>query len=232
MTTIKAFYIKTLQDFQDRPIIRASTWTSRTIRDLRSVARHSAVLTLADRITLLFRGILAILIWLPVHMLAVPYTLILRAWQNKHHNLRTVPHLHEITPGLYLGTYQAAINENELKRHAITSVLSLVDFDVVVPKNQVVKHLCVPMRDDPDVDIRPIFKKAISFVSKALSKKRRVLVHCRMGKSRSACIMAALVQVILKISPQAAMDYVRSKRPGVSINYGFQQQLLRRLTEV
>lgn len=227
MRPIAEFYIKTLQDFQDRPIIRASTWASRTIKDLGSVTKPSAVLTLADRVVILFRGILAILIWLPVHLLAVPYTLILGAWQNKYHNLATVPHLHEITPGLYLGTYRAATNENMLKQHAITSVLSVVDFDVIVPRDQIVKHLTIPMKDDPDVDIAPVRTKAIAFVRKALAKKRKVLVHCRMGKSRSAAIMAALVQDILKIGPQAAMEYVSSKRPGIHINYGFCQQLLR-----
>lgn len=50
------FYLKGLQDFQDLPIVQASTWTFRTVRDLRSVAKKGNVLTASDRAAIFLEG--------------------------------------------------------------------------------------------------------------------------------------------------------------------------------
>jgi hypothetical protein len=67
-----------------------------------------------------------------VHLLAIPYTLAMGALKKRYPKMATVPKLHEITPGLYLGTIQAATDEKLLKQHGITYVLSVVDFEVAL----------------------------------------------------------------------------------------------------
>jgi dual specificity phosphatase 12 len=146
--------------------------------------------------------------------------------KKRNPKLATAPKLHEIIPGLYLGNVQAATDEKLLKQHGITSVLSVVTFDVAVPKH-ILHHLRISMRDAPEVDITPVIRKASGFINNALATNSKILVHCRMGKSRSATIVTAQVQKILNIGPRAAMKHVRSKRPGVNLNYGFYRQLLR-----
>jgi len=224
MTSIKEKYVKTLQDFQDRPLIKASLWTFRTIRDLRSVTKKSNVLTCSDRIVILLRGIAAILIWLPVNLIAIPYTFMLCALHKK---IVPTPQLHEIIPGLYLGTDQAAECVNTLKKHGITSVLSVIDFKVNVPTEQVSDQEHVSIEDYPHVDISPAINQAIKFVEKARKENRKVLVHCNMGKSRSASVMVGLVQNINQVDSRAALNLVRKKRSVVDINYGFKKQLQR-----
>lgn len=227
MPSIKEAYVKTLQNYQDKCLVRASIWTFRTIRDLRSLSKKSKVLTTGDRVAIFFRGMLAILIWLPVNLIAIPYILIKAAQQRKHSNPRQAKQLHEILPGLYLGTIQAAKSEAILKKHNISSVLSIIDEEIEVPKNLVSNHERISIEDFPHVDLTPAIKRAKAFYKQEKENKRNVLVHCNMGMSRSASIVTALVQKNLKIGPQKALEHVKKKRRMVDLNYGFKQQLLR-----
>lgn len=224
MTKIKNFYIKSLQNHQDRCLIRASIWTFRTIRDLRSVGIKNSVLTCADRTAIFFRGFLALLAWLPVNILAIPYTFILGAMSRKS---KAAPQLHEIVPGLFVGTDQAARSAETLKKHDITSVLSVIDFDVDVPDGQVAKKKRISIEDYPHVDISQAVRKAVKFVELSKSEGRNVLVHCNMGQSRSAGIVAGVIQNLKQVDSRTAINIVKKGRPCVHINYGFKKQLQR-----
>lgn len=227
MNAIKNSYVKSLQNYQDHGLIKASTWTFRTIRDLRSVSHESKVLTTADRAAIFFRGMVAVLAWLPVNLLAIPYTFILGAIHKNHQKPRPMPQLHEITPGLYLGSDQAAKSKTILKSKEITAVLSILDHDIKVPKSQVSQHLRLEMEDYPDVDIAPVAKRALEFVKEAQRNNQKVLVHCQMGMSRSTSIMTKLVQELSGMSPREALKHVKRQRSVVDLNYGFEQQILR-----
>lgn len=223
MDRIKDFYVKSLQDHQDHSIVQASIWTFRTIRDLRSVTKKSHVLTVSDRVKVLFRGLMAAVVWVPVNIIAIPYTFAVGKGSKKHH----VQQLHEIAPGLYLGTDQAAKSKTLLKQEGITSVLSILDTEIDVPKDQISNHLWLLMEDYPDVDIAPIVEQALKFVHEAQQNNEKVLVHCQMGMSRSASIMVSLVQKLWGMEPKEALDFVNSKRPVIDINYGFKKQIKR-----
>lgn len=227
MNAIKDSYVKSLQDYQHHGLIQASTWTFRTIRDLRSVSHESKVLTSADRAAIFFRGMLAVLAWLPVNLLAIPYTFIVGAISKNHSKPKPIRQLHEITPGLYLGSDQAAKSQAMLQKKKITAVLSILDHDIEVPKDQVSRHLRLSMEDYPDVDIAPVAEKALEFVREAQKNNQRVLVHCQMGMSRSASIMTKLVQELYGMTPEEALKQVKERRPVVDLNYGFEQQILR-----
>jgi protein-tyrosine phosphatase len=190
---------------------------------MRSVSHSSNVLTTSDRVAILFRGLGAALSWLPVNLVAIPYTLS-RSGEPAD---SAVAQLNEIVPGLYLGTDQAAQSKAMLSQHGITAVLSILDYTVNVPSDQVEKHKVISIEDYPDVDIGPATQEAIVFVTKQQAKNRNVLVHCQMGMSRSASVMVGLVQEILQLTPEEAIEHVKSKRPVIDINYGFRKQLVR-----
>lgn len=222
MNRIKEFYVKSLQNHQDHSLVQASIWSFRTVRDLRSVTKSSNVLTTADRSAILFRGVMAGLAWLPINLVAIPYIFAIGA-EKKHR----ISQLHEIAPGLYLGTEQAAKSATVLKQEGITTVLSILDAPIEVPKDQITNHLWLVMEDYPDVDIAPIVEQALKFVHEAEQNNQKVLVHCQMGMSRSASIMVSLIQELWGMTPQEAIDYVENKRPVIDINYGFKKQILR-----
>lgn len=223
MIKVKDFYVKSLQDHQDHSLVQASIWTFRTIRDLRSVPAKSKILTPAHRTAVLFRGLLAALLWFPINAVAIPYIFAMGSVNKKKFK---VQQLHEIAPGLYLGTDQAAKSATLLKQEGITTILSILDTKIEVPVEKD-KHLWLVMEDYPHVDIAPIVEQALRFVHDAHQNHERVLVHCQMGMSRSASIMVMLVQQLWGMEPQEALEYVKSKRMVVDINYGFKKQILK-----
>lgn len=222
MSKVSEYFIKSLQDHQDHSVVQASIWTFRTIGDLRSVFAKSQVLKTSDRVKILFRGFLAIAAWLPVNLVAIPYVFAMGARKNQKFQ-----QLHAITQGLYLGTEQAARSFSLLKKEGITCVLSILDAPVEVPKDQIKNHLWLVMEDSPEVDIRPIAEKALSFVREARQQNQKVLVHCKMGMSRSASVMVSLVQKLLGMKPKEALAYVSQMRPVIDLNFGFKKQILR-----
>ena len=54
----------------------------------------------------------------------------------------------------------------------------------------------------------------------------RVLVHCRAGVSRSATVCMAYIMKTLDYDLKSAYDFVKSRRPCVSPNSHFMNQLL------
>ena len=72
---------------------------------------------------------------------------------------------------------------------------SILDFDINAPVAPE-KYMRIELEDFPDVNLAPAVEKAHEFVSHWLEKGERVLVHCNMGKSRSASIMVLLVHKV------------------------------------
>jgi len=57
-------------------------------------------------------------------------------------------------------------------------------------------------------------------------KKKRVLVHCQAGISRSATLVIAYLIKHQKMNLKDAYLHVKSKRPQIGPNKGFIQQLM------
>jgi len=64
-----------------------------------------------------------------------------------------------------------------------------------------------------------------SFIEQSLQNNDSVLVHCCFGRSRSSAIIAAFLMVHHNFSFDEAYELLKSKRPTVRINDGFQEQL-------
>ncbi len=88
-----------------------------------------------------------------------------------------------------------------------------------------VHYLRVPLYDDGDANISKYFGVISAFIGSAIGKGCNVLVHCQAGISRSATAVIAYLMQSEEISYVEALDDVRSKRPIVSPNLGFSEQL-------
>jgi len=75
---------------------------------------------------------------------------------------------------------------------------------------------------DADDDATKLLFSSLSLTSKP---KRGILVHCLMGRSRSASIVIAYIMRKYRLKYPAAFSYVRAKRSVVQPNIGFVKQL-------
>lgn len=85
----------------------------------------------------------------------------------------------------------------------------------------------IPVTDEPSTKLSNHFKEALDFVRSAIVEGKNVLVHCFAGVSRSATIVIAYLLKYHKMEYNPAMALVKSKRPWINPNYGFQGQLRR-----
>jgi len=81
-----------------------------------------------------------------------------------------------IRPTLFVGSYDDAINEVELKAKGITHILSLIGNRSPV---DFVQHKIVPMHDRGRTDLKRILKQVSKFVKLGQQDGNRVLVHCQ-----------------------------------------------------
>ncbi|KAK8204167.1 protein-tyrosine phosphatase-like protein [Phyllosticta paracitricarpa] len=127
---------------------------------------------------------------------------------------------------LYIGGLFTLRRRDALESANITHVLSVLrlplDQDLFAPFRE---HMVVEVDDVDDEDLLQHFPATNRFIQRALDCGGGVLVHCAMGKSRSAtCVMAYLMHKH-HITPHEALDQVRQARALCEPNEGFMKQL-------
>ncbi|KAF1960206.1 dual specificity protein phosphatase 12 [Byssothecium circinans] len=126
---------------------------------------------------------------------------------------------------LYIGGIFTLRRRDALKNANITHVLSVLrsplDDNMFAP----FKHMTVEVDDVEDENLLEHFPETNRFIQEGLDGGGGVLVHCAMGKSRSAtCVIAYLMQKY-NVSATQALKQVRHARPIVEPNEGFMKQL-------
>ncbi|KAF2770147.1 dual specificity protein phosphatase 12 [Teratosphaeria nubilosa] len=87
------------------------------------------------------------------------------------------------------------------------------------------EHKVVEVDDVEDENLLEHFPACNSFIQDALDSGGGVLVHCAMGKSRSATITCAYLMRRYSITPDQALAQIRESRPLCEPNEGFWKQL-------
>lgn len=97
-----------------------------------------------------------------------------------------------LLPLLYLGNEGDAALPHELRHRNIKRVLN-VAFDCATQEYDAVgiKVLHLPLRDCGDEDIGSHFEKCTSWIHEGITNNEGVIIHCRLGVSRSATIAIA-----------------------------------------
>jgi protein-tyrosine phosphatase len=141
-----------------------------------------------------------------------------------------------ILPGLWLGNHDTAANTPLLKKHGITHIITAMREPTIQGKQWLVKNiesfkdsngfcrLLLPLNDRPFQNIIQYFDFATEYIRTAIDQKGAVLVHCWVGKSRSATLVAAYVMKTLKLDPIAALNFI-NERSSIFPNIGFFDQL-------
>jgi hypothetical protein len=127
-----------------------------------------------------------------------------------------------IIPYLYVGSESAVWDDYLLDRLGITHVVSLGSELGSNPKRSTLK---INLNDTAFDEFSEEFWGAIWHVRNVLNLGGSVLMHCRKGYSRSPALCVAYLMNVERMSFNAALDLVKAKRPVVSLNPGFIQQL-------
>ncbi|KAI0307006.1 protein-tyrosine phosphatase-like protein [Multifurca ochricompacta] len=149
------------------------------------------------------------------------------------HNIDTI-----IDGQLYIGNLSAA-KSLDLRRHfGITHIVSVCpDYS-----SRGSNHLIIPVQDSEYDDILIHLPNACHFMRSAMDAGGRVLVHCHMGISRSATVVAAYLMSTCHISVHKAIALIKrglyffpplrspvhlflTARPQIQPNYGFIKEL-------
>jgi protein-tyrosine phosphatase len=130
---------------------------------------------------------------------------------------RIVPHS-EIAPGLYLGRRLNAEEAEAFVR--LTGIRGVVDLAAefsAVPIFREADYLSIPVLDATTPTADQV-DRAVAWVERARAKGP-VYVHCALGQSRSATVVAAyLVAAGLAKNANDAIKMIRAVRPGVKLH--------------
>jgi predicted protein tyrosine phosphatase len=129
---------------------------------------------------------------------------------------------------LYLGDMFHAQDETALKQLGITHVLNVTNFgtDMLTPP-PFAQVLQIDITDSIVTNISTHFDQAFAFIESCEQSKGRILVHCRMGVSRSASFVIAYLMQKEKRTLKDAYLFVKRHRSIIKPNVGFVDQLRR-----
>lgn len=129
-----------------------------------------------------------------------------------------------IFPHLYLGSEWNAANLEELQRNRVSHILNMArEIDNFYPDRFIYHN--VRLWDEESAQLLPHWKETHSFVEAARAQGTRVLVHCKMGVSRSAATVVAYAMKQYGWSLEQALRHVQELRPIARPNPGFLRQL-------
>eukprot|EP00435_Cladocopium_sp_Y103_P067267 s207_g29.t1 len=142
----------------------------------------------------------------------------------------------EIIPGLWLGPFGAARDQEFLKRVHITDALVVrapeeasrfgVKDRIICPKYpDFIHYEVLECRDNPFENIIRFFPDVKQLLDGVLARGGRILVHGNAGMSRSAALVVAYVMEKFNLPSDQAHTYVLTRRHCISINEGFRNQI-------
>lgn len=153
-------------------------------------------------------------------------------------------HATEILPFLFIGSEENAHNKPELiEQIQITNILNVSarcknkyiycdnkcncmdGCKIENFENLMFNYYHIKLNDTPEQNILAHFDSTINTIEIARLSGKRILIHCRMGVSRSATIIIAYLMFLYKTDFNSAFSFVKNKRPKIEPNVGFINQL-------
>ncbi|XP_031735734.1 dual specificity phosphatase DUPD1 [Anarrhichthys ocellatus] len=141
-------------------------------------------------------------------------------------------HVNQVWPSVYIGDEKTALERPGLRDLGITHVLNaaegkwnnvLTGADYYTDVD--IQYFGVEADDKPTFNISQYFCSTTQFIHEALSHpQNKVLVHCVMGRSRSAALVLAYLIMKHSLTVVDAIEHVRQRRC-ILPNHGFLRQL-------
>ncbi|XP_056153090.1 dual specificity phosphatase 29-like isoform X2 [Lampris incognitus] len=141
-------------------------------------------------------------------------------------------HVNEVWPNVYIGDEETAKDKYNLKKLGITHILNAaegtwnsVDTGAGYYSDMDIVYYGVVAADVPTFNLSQYFSSAAQFIDETLSNpQNRLLVHCVMGRSRSATLFLSYLMICRDMTVVDAIDHVKRRRRIIP-NWGFLKQL-------
>ncbi|XP_040028462.2 protein phosphatase Slingshot homolog 3 isoform X1 [Gasterosteus aculeatus] len=125
---------------------------------------------------------------------------------------------------LYLGSEWNAANIEELQKNNVGYILNVTrEIDNFFPES--FTYMNIRVYDVEASELLPHWTDTYNFINTARQRGQAVLVHCKMGVSRSASTVIAYAMKHYHWPLDMALTYVRDRRSIVKPNDGFMKQL-------
>ena len=125
---------------------------------------------------------------------------------------------------LFLGSEWNASNLEELERNGIGHILNVTrEIDNFFPDQ--FDYLNIRVYDDEATELLKHWDRTYKYIRRALEDGSKVLVHCKMGVSRSASVVIAYAMKARHWDLPQALQHVKDRRACVKPNTSFMQQL-------
>ncbi|KOB65853.1 putative slingshot dual specificity phosphatase, partial [Operophtera brumata] len=130
----------------------------------------------------------------------------------------------EIFDHVYLGSEWNASNLEELQRNGVRHILNVTrEIDNFFPG--MFDYLNIRVYDDEKTDLLKHWDNTFKYINKARNEGSKVLVHCKMGISRSASVVIAYAMKAFNWNFDKALKHVKWKRSCIKPNTNFLNQL-------
>ncbi|XP_069703862.1 protein phosphatase Slingshot isoform X2 [Periplaneta americana] len=130
----------------------------------------------------------------------------------------------EIFDHVYLGSEWNASNLEELQKNGVHHILNVTrEIDNFFPG--MFNYLNIRVYDDERTDLLKHWDDTFKYITKARKEGSKVLVHCKMGVSRSASVVIAYAMKAYNWDFKEAFEYVKQKRTCIKPNTSFISQL-------
>ncbi|KAG8995334.1 hypothetical protein FRB94_009281 [Tulasnella sp. JGI-2019a] len=130
----------------------------------------------------------------------------------------------EIIPGLWLGDWHSAHDNESLKEDGIFYILSVMQGGALAIDPRFIRYQ-IEIEDDESSDLLIHLPPAIAFIQKARESGRSILVHCAAGISRSSSVVAAYLIFTKNMDVPTALSTIREQRRWIYPNDSFMKQL-------
>ena len=134
-------------------------------------------------------------------------------------------HPSKIFEWLYLGTFKNACNIEELNEIGITHILNCAYecHNEKLPKY--IKEMHLKISDVNHFNLLGYFEETNKFMNDCKLNGGIMLVHCKLGISRSATFIIAFLIKYYRFTVKSALNFVKQKRKQINPNFGFMLQL-------
>ncbi|ESO05611.1 hypothetical protein HELRODRAFT_77266 [Helobdella robusta] len=139
--------------------------------------------------------------------------------------MRQMDNPSQILDFLYLGSEWNASNLEELQKNGVGYILNVTkEIDNFFPG--MFKYCNVRVYDYEETELIKHWNSTYKFIDEARRTSSKILVHCKMGVSRSASTVIAYLMKGHQFTLEHAYQMVKQRRSCVQPNPGFMKQLI------
>jgi len=131
--------------------------------------------------------------------------------------------LTEVTPQLFLGTLENAMNEGELRANGVTHIMSVIRTLYPIAG---IKYKHAPMKDFGQTDLQWVMTTFRQFIEKSQEPGKALFVHGLTGHNRSATLIIAILMRSYGKRLYEAYKMLKVKRPNIRIGEQYGRQLV------